>query len=163
MILYPEFQGEPKDWKAAQLQPVDEKFIKKLESVASVAGVPRFRLVDASKATFRHPGDAELPRGEYLSYTAMANVQKQDGFIYADGETWVKVSRASETPSGKIALPNYSYHNFGIPRYMVEVYRDSREPGVDESGYVWAWTVDVKVEAGKVDGQTIEVSQYRHP
>ena len=161
-ILYPEYMGEPKDWKPVRLRPVEEKFVRELEGVAMVAGVPRFRLVDATKATFNYDGDAELPRGTYLLYASMFNVQKQDGFVYPDGEGWKKVGRASEVPNGKIALPNYTYSDFGIPRYIVEVWRDKRDPGVEESGYVWAWTIDVK-ERREIAGEAVEISHYRHP
>lgn len=162
MILYPEYQGSPDSWETPRLPKVEERFIRELSSIGTANGVPRFRLVDASKVKDYFDGDGDLPAGEYLAYAAMVNVQRQDGFLYADGEGWKKASRASDVPSGKIALPNYSYHDFGIPRYMVEVYRCFGEPGVAESGYQWAWTVDVK-ERKVIDGYPVEISHYRHP
>ena len=65
-------------------------------------------------------------------------------------------------PAGKLALPNYTYDDYGIPRYVVEVYRDRREPNVKESGYVWAWTCDTR-EVVEFDERPAEVSRYRQP
>lgn len=161
-ILYPEYQGEPNSWGQVKLPPIEEKFLNRLAKVGSVAGMPRFRIVDGTKALIRYEGDQELPAGDYLAYTAMVNVARSEGYMYADGEGWTKVARHAEVPDGKLAIPATTYSDFGIPRYMVEVYRDNREPGIAESGYVWAWTVDVK-ERTEMGQFPIEISRYRHP
>jgi hypothetical protein len=162
MILYPEYTGEADTWKPVELPALEESFINELSSVGAIAGNPRFRIVDGTKALIFHEGGDDLPRGNYLAYAAMVNVQTQRGFMYADGEGWKKVGSEREVPSGKLAIPAYDYADFGIPRYMVEVYRDAREPGVEESGYVWAWTVDVK-ERTRIARHDVEISRYRHP
>jgi hypothetical protein len=162
MILYPEYQGEPDSWAAPRLPAVPEKLMKEMESISQVAGIPRFRIVDGTRAKFRYEGDAERPAGTYLQYAALVNVQRQGGYMYADGEGWKKVSRSADVPSGKLAIPYYDYADFGIPRYMVEVYRDAREPGVDESGYVWGWTVDSRTRT-VVAGEIVDISHFRMP
>lgn len=161
-ILYPEYLGEPDTWSLPGLRPVEERFLKELASVSTVDGKPRFRLIDATKEEFFYEGDKELEAGHYLKYPAMLNVRQQDGYMYADGEGWKKTSRAADVPDGKLAIPNYTYRNFGIPRYMVEVLRVAGEPGVDETGYVFAWTIDVKQKA-VIKGEPVEISHYRHP
>lgn len=162
MILYPEYTGEPDTWEAVRLPALPEKFIRELEGVSTVAGMPRFRIVDGSKAKFKYEGDAELPAGEYLQYAAMVNVQRQGGYMYADGEGWQKVSRSSDVPDGKLAIPYFDYSDFGVPRYMVEVYRDAREPGVEESGYQWAWTIDSRTRT-VLEGEVVDISHFRMP
>ncbi len=162
MILYPEYRGNPSTWKPVRLPAIPERLIKEMQSVGTVAGLPRFRIVDGTKATLNYEGDPELPRGTYLQYAALINVAQPDGYMYADGETWKKVSRASDVPSGKLAVPSTTYTDFGMPRYMVEVYRDAREPGIEESGYVWAWTVDMR-EQTTIDGERAEISLFRMP
>lgn len=159
-ILYPEYKGDPNTWKTTRLPALPEKLLKALTAVGTVAGMPRFRVVSGATHTEFHEGSEDLPAGNYLAYMSMGNVQFQDGFIWSDNGVWHKVAQASDVPKGKLAVPNYTYRDFGIPRYMVEIYRDKREPGIFESGYVWAWTIDTR-SFMEIAGERVEISHFR--
>jgi len=160
MILYPEYKGDAVNWEQVRLPALDEKFIKELEGIALIAGKPRFRIVDGTRATYFDEGDENLPAGYYPSYTVMREVPILTGYKGVGEDTIYP--RSEFVPRGVIALPQYEYKDFSRPRYVVEIYRDCREPFITESGYREAWTCEVLTQM-EIDGHSCEVSLYRHP
>lgn len=162
--LYPEYKGEPDTWRIVSLPPIDEKFIKKLEALGEVAGHKRFRIVDGSRFKYYDEGDEFLDAGKYLKYMVMRDVPYIDGFLYYDKRQngYVHVKNDQDAPKDVMVMPNYKTRSFGRPRYIVEVYRQVGEPGIKESGYVFAWAIE-KLDIQNIGGQLVQVSTFRKP
>lgn len=148
-ITYSEYAGE--NWTHRRLpDPALD-----LESIDTVDGKPRFRVVDGSTATeiLKADGDLLLHDTKVLKYPYCNNKLTMTGRWKANGQIY---AQESDAPKEAIVVPEFDYKDFGVPRYVVEVYRHISEPNQRRSGYTFAWYVqEMEYKEGR------EISHFR--